>query len=354
MVHDFYRWWADQLMSLLPANLRAQDERGRDAIILDPLTSPTTDPESIAPPPTMRVTLRRRGEVGSLGPIVMDSAGVETIRQRSGANRQMLPVHLRVPASHLLEKEIQLPLATERDLAKVIAFEMDRETPFNASEVHWDYEVISRDRVHGRLTLRLSIVPRGLINGVETALETAGLPVSAIEIGLADGTERQIRLDPVEDGVTHWTRRALPVTASACAALAILAVVIPFIEQSLAFRALETRAAALRPDVEKAEALRRRIEGSGGDQLAAERLKVGDAVKILAAASDVLPDDTHLTDLTLHLRKLTLGGQSSAAAKLIGALTADPAFKDPEFAAPITRIEGLKVDAFSIAAEATP
>jgi general secretion pathway protein L len=67
-----------------------------------------------------------------------------------------------------------------------------------------------------------------------------------------------------------------------------------------------------------------------------------------------LPDDTHLTDLSLKNRRLSLIGQSAAAARLLGALAADPSFKDPAFAAPITKLEANRQEIFSITTEVRP
>jgi general secretion pathway protein L len=79
-----------------------------------------------------------------------------------------------------------------------------------------------------------------------------------------------------------------------------------------------------------------------------------DILRVLAKTTEILPDDTHLTDLSLRQRKLSLSGQSAAAAKLIGAIAADPFFKDPAFSAAVTRVQGGKLDAFSINAEIRP
>ena len=37
----------------------------------------------------------------------------------------------------MLAKTVTLPLAAERELEQVLAFEMDRETPFKAEELYW-------------------------------------------------------------------------------------------------------------------------------------------------------------------------------------------------------------------------
>ena len=66
-----------------------------------------------------------------------------------------------------------------------------------------------------------------------------------------------------------------------------------------------------------------------------------------------MPDDSYLSDLTLRQGVLTISGQSPGAAKLIPAISSDPAFSAPAFAAPVTRIEGQNTDLFSIRAGVT-
>jgi len=75
---------------------------------------------------------------------------------------------------------------------------------------------------------------------------------------------------------------------------------------------------------------------------------------VMAAATRVLPDDTYLTEMQLQQRKLTMSGRSAAAAKLIGAMAADNEFHNPTFAAPVTRIEALKQEIFTIVTEVAP
>ena len=86
---------------------------------------------------------------------------------------------------------------------------------------------------------------------------------------------------------------------------------VPFARQSAASAAIERRIAALRPRVDEAEALRRRIANaaSRGGALAAQQAQAGDVLAVLAAVTDRLPDGTFLTAFTLHQGRLTLRGQ---------------------------------------------
>ena len=68
----------------------------------------------------------------------------------------------------------------------------------------------------------------------------------------------------------------------------------------------------------------------------------------------LLPDDTYLTEAELRQRKVTLTGRSGGAARLIGLLAADGRFRNPAFAAPVTRVETLHAEVFTIVAEVGP
>jgi general secretion pathway protein L len=102
--------------------------------------------------------------------------------------------------------------------------------------------------------------------------------------------------------------------------------------------------------------LRRRVVARPVDaaDFLAEKRHVGDAMQMLAALTDLLPDDTFVTTLGLRQRKLTISGQSSAAAGLIAILSSGPRFRDPAFAAPVVRDPASQIDTFSVNAVVTP
>jgi general secretion pathway protein L len=58
--------------------------------------------------------------------------------------------------------------------------------------------------------------------------------------------------------------------------------------------------------------------------------------------------------MELRQRKVTLTGRSAGAARLIGALAADGEFRNPAFSAPVTRLEALKAELFTINTEVGP
>ncbi len=261
---------------------------------------------------------------------------------------------LRPPPGVLLQRPVELPLAAERDLGQVLRYEMDRLTPFALDEVHWGWAVERRDRARARIHVLLLVAPKAALAPVLATLRLAGASPVALETAGAE--PHAIPLDPGRPGQERRRRRVLAAAAAVCAMLAVVAAGLPFVRQSLAMGGIERRIEALQPQVDRAQALRRRIANgaAGADVLATQRAATGDALAVLATVTDVLPDDTYLTELTLHGRVLTLTGQSREAARLISALSADPTLRDPAFIAPVTRNETAKADQFSLRAGLAP
>ena len=151
--------------------------------------------------------------------------------------------------------------------------------------------------------------------------------------------------------------------------LALLVVVSPLIHQQLALASARERLDRLSPQMAQVDALRRRISGrgAGGDAVAAETRRLGDTLEALAAVTEILPNDSYLTEFTMRERKMTLSGLSASAPKLISGLSADPRIRNPAFTAPVTRTEPVRLggvgapgadtpqrDVFSIRAELAP
>jgi len=346
MLNEFLLWWAQQLKAVLPARLvqsgAGQDARGLVAAVRLPP----------AGPPSVDILIRRKGRDGALGHFTLDPAGITALR--TAVAGQGPAALLRLPPELMLEQQVALPIAAERDPERVLQYEMDRITPFTAGELFWAWAIERRDRTQGRLHVRLSLVPKARLAPVLDALREAGLRPTALEALTPGGPTRRVALDrPQPD---RWRRRGLALMGAACAVLAVAAVVVPFGVQSVRSARIERRIAALRPQVDQAETLRRQIlsSGAGADVFAEQRGRVGDAVGVLATLTDVLPDDTFLNELTLRARVVTISGQSGGAARLIAALAAERSIRNPAFAAPVTRNAGNHGEGFSIRAEVAP
>jgi general secretion pathway protein L len=353
MIGDLVTWWSEQMLQWVPARLVARDRGAAHALVVSQDDAPDglVTPGHVVPPRVTALLLRRRRD-RALGSFAVDPVGLLALRDALPGRSRPPTIVLRLQSALLLEREVVLPLAAEREPERVLGYEMDRLTPFSADEIFWTHDIARRDRARGRVHLRLSVVTRASVRPVLDAMGQAGLAPTELAVEAPDGTPRRIALRRPDSRRARLTRGATAVAAAGCAVLAAAAVALPFLLQSAASRRVEQRIAALRPAVAEAEALRRRVAATteGVDVVAAERTRLGDALAVLAAVTDLLPDDTFLTDLTLRQGRLTLNGQSDAAVRLIAALSADPVIRDPEFVAPVTRVDG-RADLFAIRAE---
>jgi general secretion pathway protein L len=345
MVRDFFSWWFGQLADLLPQRLRRSAPTAADAMVITPIGVGGHEVEAVA------VGLRRNGKEMLLGQFALGAAGLAEL-PRSATGQAVL----RLSETEVLGKTVTLPLAAEREVDQALAFEMDRETPFRAEELYWNHRIEAADRQNGRLSVRLLLIPKANLAPLLAALGQIGIEPVRVEI--VDGPDQGSWLPLGGDGrPTRGGASRLVKPAAACfAVLALAAVVLPFVRQSVAMASLDRSLAVGRAAAAEADGLRREIARLSGsaDLVEKERDKVGQPLAALAAATRVLPDDTYLTEMELRQRKLTVSGRSAAAARLIGAFAADSEFRNPAFAAPVTRIEALRQEIFTIITEVAP
>jgi general secretion pathway protein L len=319
-------WWLARLGELLPQGWFGRDAALRRGVVAD------CDRFGHA---TFR--LRQRGRERALG----DDAAALPRRLRRW------PVVLRL-AMPVLQREVLLPQAAVAEAEAVLRHEMDRLTPFAADAVLWRWRVGRRDPARKQVGLELSLLPKALLAPALAALRAAGLEPEVVEA-------------PGEQGVCCLPlrpprRHRAPAAAVIGAAVLFCAAATPFVLQSRAQARLDAGIAALRPQVERIEALRRRLASSSVPDAAAaaERRRTGEAMQVLAELTTRLPDDTWLTELSLRQRHVSLSGQSEAAARLIGELSRSAMFRGIGFAGPVTRDGTTGRDDFSLHLDVTP
>jgi general secretion pathway protein L len=339
MPRHLLRWWGSQLAQLWPWRGGA-DAVSQRVLVLDP-----------AEPPDLAVTLtwQHRGADRRLGQFLPDAAGRQELQQAVRAAGHA-PIVLRLPPGTLLEREAVLPLAAEQDADAALRHDLDRLTPFRAADLIWSAEAIGRDHRRGLLHLRLLLVPRAAVEAVLEMAAAAGLAVSALQGRGADGAVRRIALE--SRACPPWHRVLLRGAVVTCMGLAVASAAAPFLRQAALLAALDARIATSQPLAREASDIRRQLleETASSDIITSTQLEFGNALSVLAAVTDALPDDTFLFGLTLKQRQLMLRGQSGNAAGLIARLTASEAIHNPSFAAPVTRAAGDGQDQFTIAA----
>lgn len=350
MIHSFFLWWGQQLISLLPARLFGGTSAETDAFLISP-----ADDTPNAPTKTVALDMRQRGSRTQLGNFSDDADGLRRLSARIAKKGRAPLVFLALPQGAPLEKTLVLPTAVEFELDRVLGYEMDVETPFSADQVYWNWVIDRRDPTQDMLDVTLVLLPRAKIDGLITLLQQQGIRLQGIETTRGDGTSLVLPL--VRSGRND--SRALGLRPrmiwAAALVLALIAIALPFLRQSLAGREIDARISAVRETAMQAQALQSRLDGTaaGGDVILIERSHFADPLRVLTELTEALPDDTFLSDFLLKGHKLTVAGQSASATRLIGPLSAHTLFHEPSFASPVTRhaSDTGSVEVFSIATE---
>jgi general secretion pathway protein L len=350
MIRDFLIWWGRQLISLVPATIVGKFSTNSDAMLIYPIGDFTKGlVEAIA------LDYRRGGDTSRKGRFPCDDNGLQRLSRKLLEQDRKARLSLALPKGAIIDKTIVLPSAVEAELDQVLRYEMDVETPFSAEQVYWTWTIDGRDRVHGKISVTLAVIPRARLSGLLTLLRQHGVVPQAIAAPRSDGTLVTLPLTRGETMPERPLRVRPRMIWGACLFLALCVLGLPFFHQSLEYSDIEARIAADRPPAMEAQALFSRLDGTagGGDVIMAERHRFADPLRVLAGLTEALPDDTFISDFQLKGHKLAIAGQSSDATRLIGILAANVLFRDPSFASPVTRLgsESGALEVFSLTAE---
>jgi len=216
---------------------------------------------------------------------------------------------------------------------------------------------VKRDKQRKQLTVLLQLVPRARLDPLLAGLATIGLVPTNAQIDGLSGDRATFPLNAEEAQsraasrhLLHWS------AAAACLGLAAAVIAVPFVRQDMDLARLDRKLAIGRELASEAEQLRREIESRAGASsvISAERTAAGDPLATLAALTNLLPDDSYLTELQQLQHRVAFGGRSAAASKLIGAVAAGSQLRNPTFVSPVTRMETMHLEIFAISAEVGP
>lgn len=325
MLGSFLHWWIAQLLAIVPGRWRRQAMRQRDATVID---SSAAD--------RLALLRRRHGREAMLHAGSAASADLPLRLQhylKRRPNRE--PVILRVPPQDFLYFDLEMPLAIEHDLQGALRYDIERQTPFAVEEVVWGYNIRRRDTLRKRLLLRLMLVPRERA----AALARFGIASSRRLWGVeADTDEGRATLWPVEaSGYASHARMIVMAGRCVVFALAICAVAGPFVRQGFELAVAERNLQSLNGQVREADILTRNVDGQRAvaSALAGVEAQSVDVLMALSMITQVLPDESYLTELRITQGNVEITGAARSAAAILGRLAGDDRFGAPVFAAPV-------------------
>lgn len=312
---------------MLPGAWQRRFEGRRDTLFLSPGHQ------------ELRISRRDNGRLEELGRIdtSLPDASERMAATLGALKGESTRVEVAVPPEKLLVKQIQLPLAAEENLRQVLGFEMQRQTPFRAEQVYFNYRVVARRTQSQQLTVEFSVVPRTVVEEVLSPIADWDL---APEQGDAksEQDQRVFAFAPAGAGlrVTSGLYRLLLV---ANVALLVAVVAVPMLQQQRYLDQSRARLAEIRAAATTASNLQQRIDQHQARfrYLFAQKVRQPPSVELLEELSTRLPDDTWLFRVEIRDGKMHLQGTSTRASALIAELEGSHFLEDVHFASPVTQ-----------------
>jgi len=320
----FLAWWGGELRALLPARWRALWGGGEAWHVLQ-----RDQAHWVLRP------------VGQAQPLASWPADDEAAAQQAAWEAALRPVAredrrlaLLLPPAQLLRRTVSVPQAARSHLLQVMAFEMDRQTPFTVDQVHYAVREVG-PAAGGQVRAELLATPRRLLDPLLAQLAAAGLAVDAVDMAAGDGRLGANLLPPARRPRHAHPRRQLNHWLAAAAVALLVLVLGQYLHNRReALARMQAQVAAMRDDAQQVAALRQQLQDNTGAAgfLVQRKQHATPMLAVLADLTRRLPDSAWLERLSIDASgQVGMQGQSRQAVQLLDALKDSPLLTDASF-----------------------
>ncbi len=311
-----------------------------------------------------RFVLRRNGDARELGSVALDlKSDAKSGKAAASAARRLLRrdraaagnVTLRLPAGQVLRPNVEVPIAAAENLREVLAFEMDRHTPFSADEVLFDFRVAGSDAELQRLGIEMLVARKRDVDRALALARTMGLSPGRVT-GPAAGEPgaEDFNLLPRADR-PHPSRlvpRLVATAAVVTLALAGVTLGLWFERQQETLERLEARVAELRAATGETGRLEEKVAHllAVSGYLVEQKRRRPQMVEILDEVTRRLPDEHWLISYSFRNGTVRLAGYSDDPSSVLRLLEQSGLFSEARFAAPVTMDPRIGKERFNMVA----
>ena len=321
----FLRWWGGELLGLLPPRWRGWFHSGAHWHLLqhDGAQWTLRCAGQAQPLASWADALDARVQQATLGGALR------------GVDREDLRLALLLPPAVVLRRTLALPLAARRNLPQVLAFEMDRQTPFSAAQVYFAARELAAPAAAGRLHAELVVVTRGTLDPLLARLATLGIAIDAADLAVGDDRLGVNLLPPEQTPHRPHPRRRLNLALATAGALLLVLLLAQWLHnRQVVLAQMQATVESMRGEAQQVAALRQQLQDNAG-AAGFLALRKKNAVSRLAVLADItrrLPDSAWLERFSIdNTGQLGMQGQSLQAVKLLDALKDSRLITDASF-----------------------
>ncbi|MBL6986092.1 MAG: pilus assembly protein PilM [Methylobacter sp.] len=351
-VKKFFRWWRRELEFLVPEKIKRLVNEQQNFIIVHPEGN------------QLILTYACNGVTEPLVVLERNASGTAQYKTLLSKDDRLAKANLilRLTEQEAIQKELALPAAVKENLYQVVAYEIDRYTPFQTEQVYFSVKVLDVENEPGQIRVMLVLTPRETLDALYEDIKAMGMSPLFVDY---DATPND--LEQCYDGYnllpehlrekTANTPRLIYTALIATVLLLLGAVlVLPVWFEYQTVNALQEKIAAIEKDAKGVKALQMEIDAMIEETqlLIAEKSTVPMVIDILNTLSALIKDDTWLAYAQYSDGHLQIQGESPAASTLIGVLEDSKLFDNARFVSPVTQDKSSGQERFQITVDVTP
>ncbi|MGR9013440.1 MAG: PilN domain-containing protein [Gammaproteobacteria bacterium] len=351
-VKKFFRWWRRELEFLVPEKIKRLVNEQQSFIIVRPEGN------------QLALTYAGNGVAEPLAVLERNASGAAQYKTLLSKDDRLAKANLilRLTGQEAIQKELALPAAVKENLYQVVAYEIDRYTPFQTEQVYFSVKVLEVENEPGQIRVMLVLTPRETLDALYEDIKAMGMSPLFVDY---EATPND--LEQCYDGYnllpehlrekTANTPRLIYTALVATVLLLLGAVlVLPVWFEYQTVNALQEKIAAVEKDAKGVKALQMEIDAMIEETqlLIAEKNTMPMVIDILNTLSALIKDDTWLAYAQYSDGHLQIQGESPAASTLIGVLEDSKLFDNARFVSPVTQDKASGQERFQITVDVTP
>lgn len=349
---SFLHWWTGELDFLVPKKIKQLLTDSQGYLIV----SPDAD--------QLLLTYQCNEQSEVLARLDRNESGIAqfTILRETDERLTKAQVILRLTSQYALQKELSLPAVAKENLLQVVAYELDRYTPFKPEQVYFAVKRLSDANEIGQIRVMLILTTRTILDGLFEECKAMSLAPQGVYYDdlVMDFNKRDASYNLLPEQLRQKTTKLTHIINSALITLTCLLLVAviatPVWLESQTVKALQIKTDTLEKDAKKVKALQKDIDATIDEtrQLLAEKSAAPTMIVMLNTLSSLIKDDAWLNYVQYSDGHLQIQGESPTASALIAVLEASDLFAHVRFESPLTQDAVSKLERFQITADVIP
>jgi general secretion pathway protein L len=279
---------------------------------------------------------------------------ISTQRLVEGVEQSGKDLHLLIDTKQVLRKVLTMPQSAESRLHEMMAFEIDRQTPFSLDQVSYAVRVLERWPERAQISVELLVLPVERLQSLKQTLGPLAARLAGIDVLQNSSAAIGVNLLPAADRYSNssssnqrvWLFLAIGIFALLLAMFAMR------YERQKEVTEWQAKVAAAEEKVREARRLRNQVSSIVDEEgfMREQRSRYPSLLSLIDDLTRRIPNDTSFDRFSVNDQRLTLVGVSRKATDLVGQLQDSPYIQNPAIAGAVQADPRTGRDRFTMTA----